>query len=125
MRKMMIALAAVAVLLPAAAQAMTVAEFLAKASALQAQGVLAVGSSDIALLRGEVQSAGTAYRADLAAQVAAGKKPSSCPPPVGSANVTSQDIIANFNTIPAPQRTRTSVRTAFAAFMTQRYPCKR
>ncbi len=123
MRKMIIGLAMLAALAPVAAQAMTVSEFLAKADALKAKGVLALASSDIGLLRQEIASASDAYRAGLAAQVAAGKKPSSCPPPKGTAKITSDDIIANFKSLP-PARQKANVKDAFAAFMTKRYPCK-
>ena len=123
MRKVMIGLAMLAVLAPVAAQAMTVSEFLAKADALKAKGVFALASSDFTLLKQEIDRASDAYRARLAAQVAAGKKPSSCPPPKGTAKVTSDDIIANFKSLPAA-RQKANVKYAFAAFMTNRYPCK-
>ncbi|OYY71875.1 MAG: hypothetical protein B7Y47_06160 [Sphingomonas sp. 28-63-12] len=111
-------------IVPAMAQAMTVADFLAKTEALKAKGILAMGSPDITVLRNEIKGAGTAYRAKIDADVAAGRKPGSCPPPKGTANVTSDDIIAEFSRIPVAQRSKTSVETAFAAFMTKRYPCK-
>ncbi len=124
MRKWMMGLGVAAVLLPAAAQAMSVAEFLAKTDALKAKGIMAMASPDIGLLRDDIASASDAYRAGLAAETAAGRKPSSCPPPKGTAKITSDDIIAAFRAIPAPRRARTSTKTAFAAFMKQRYPCK-
>lgn len=123
MRKLTFGLALVAALMPIAAQAMTVSEFLAKADALKAKGLLAIGSSDVALLRQEVMSASDAYRAGLAAQIAAGKKPSSCPPPKGTAKITSDEIVANFKSLP-PAQQKANVKDAFAAFMTKRYPCK-
>ncbi|OYY92127.1 MAG: hypothetical protein B7Y45_00605 [Sphingomonas sp. 28-66-16] len=110
--------------LPMTAQAMTVAEFLGKVDALKAKGFLAVGSPDIAALRTEVTGASNAYRAGLEAQIAAGRKPSSCPPPKGTAKVTSDELIAEFRTIPEVARPKTSVNAAFVAFMTRRYPCK-
>jgi hypothetical protein len=124
MRTIVIGLATIAVIVPVTAHAMSVAEFLAKTDALKAQGVLAMASPDIGLLRGDIATASDAYRAGLAAEVAAGRKPSSCPPPKGTAKVTSDDIIAAFRAIPAAQRPRTTTKTAFAAFMTKRYPCK-
>lgn len=124
MRKFGIGLVTIAALIPAAAQAMSVAEFLAKTDALQAKGVLALGSSDIGLLRDDIASASDAYRTGLAKEVAAGRKPSSCPPPKGTAKVTSDDIIAAFRAIPAGKRSGTSTKVAFTAFMTKRYPCK-
>lgn len=114
--------AATAILLPAAAQAMTVQEFLNKADALKAQGVLALASPDIALLRDEVKAAGAAYRADLARDAAAGKKPTSCPPPVGKTGITSDEIIKEFRALPAAQR-KLSVKQAWVTLMTKRYPC--
>lgn len=52
-------------LIASAANAVTVAEFLAKAKALQARGIAAAFSSDIGLLRGEMATIGDAYRADI------------------------------------------------------------
>lgn len=115
-------LAVTAILLPVAAQAMTVQEFLNKADALKAQGVLALASPDIALLRDEVKAAGAAYRADLAREAAAGKKPSSCPPPVGKTGITSDEIIKEFRALPPAQR-KLSVKQAWVGLMTKRYPC--
>ena len=111
------------VAVPSIATAMTVNEFLAKADALKAKGVLAIGSSDIAVLRQEIMAASDAYRAGLAAQVAAGKKPSSCPPPKGTAKIGSEELVGAFRALP-PSRRSVSVKDAFAAFMTRRYPCK-
>lgn len=121
---MIIGLAAICAILPMTAHAMSVAEFLAKTDALKAKGVLAIGSPDIGLLRDDIAAASDAYRAGLAKEAAAGRRPSSCPPPKGTAKVTSDDIIAAFRAIPAPQRARISTKTAFARFMTKRYPCK-
>lgn len=124
MRKFGIAVVAVVAFLPVAAHAMSVAEFLAKTDALKAQGMLAMASPDIGLLRDDIAKASDAYRAGLAAEVAAGRKPSSCPPPKGTAKISSDDIIAAFRAIPAGRRAQTSTKAAFANFMTKRYPCK-
>ncbi|WP_084583509.1 hypothetical protein [Sphingomonas azotifigens] len=105
------------------AQAMSVAEFLAKVNALKAKGAMAMFSSDVGVLKQEIDGASTAYRGDLAAEVAAGKKPSSCPPPKGQAKISSNDLIAAFEKIPPAQRGM-SVKVAFAAMMEQRFPCK-
>lgn len=123
MRKTVTGMVFVGLMLPVAAQAMTVGEFLAKADALKAKGVLALGSPDIALLRDEVTAARTAYRADLATQLAAGKKPHSCPPPVGQSKISSDDLIAEFRMVP-PAKRNISVKTAFYAMMKKRFPCK-
>lgn len=123
LRRVMTAAIAFAAMVPAAAQAMSVAEFLAKADALKAKGVLALASPDIATLRNEIVAAGTVYRAGIDADIAAGRKPKSCPPPKGKTGVNSDDIIASFSKIPVAKRAKTSTAAAFAAFMTKRYPC--
>jgi hypothetical protein len=106
-----------------AAEPMTVADFLAKTNTLRSKGLLAIGSPDIQLLKDEVTSATVAYRADLAAQRAAGQPPHSCPPPRGQVPLTSTDLIAEFNAIPPAERT-VGVKAAFYAMMKKRYPCK-
>lgn len=105
------------------AQAMSVAEFLAKARALQARGFFAMGSPDIKLLTDEVNGIRTAYRADLARAAAAHRPPHSCPPPVGQSKMSSADFIAELERIPAAQR-GISMRTAFYAIMKRHYPCR-
>lgn len=111
--------AALALMLPVAANAMSVAEFLGKADALQAKGMMAMFSSDIGALKAEIMSAGTAYRADPAS-----KPPRSCPPPKGTVKTSSDELLASFRTIPAAQRASTTVRAAFANYMVRRFPCK-
>lgn len=116
-------IAALLIALPASAQAMSVAQFLAKANALKAKGFLAIGSPDIKLLRAEVQSVADAYRADLTAARKAGRTPHSCPPPKGKAALGAKDVMAEFNAIP-PAKRGMSVKTAFYAMMKKRYPCR-
>lgn len=123
MRGYLVILASAALLAPSAANAMTVAEFLAKAAALKQQGMLAIASPDIALLTNEVKNAGADYRRALAAEAAAGRKPSSCPPPVGKTGIASSDLIAYFSSLP-PAKRKISVNTAFVRLMQQRFPCK-
>ena len=122
MRKLIVTIASLVWFSSTAAQAMTVAEFLAKAAALRKQGVLAAASPDVGKMRDEVTQAGADYRKTLAAEVAAGRTPSSCPPPVGKAGIGSAQLIAYFTTIPPAQRGM-SVKTAVAGLMRQRYPC--
>jgi len=119
----MIKVAALALMLaPAAAQAMTVNEFLAKTSALQAKGFAAMVSPDLPVLRDEIKTAATAYRAELDAAQAAHRKPRSCPPPKGQAKVDSDTLMAAFRAIPPAKRTM-SVKAAFYGFMDKSYPC--
>lgn len=105
------------------AQAMSVAEFLAKVNALKAKGAMAMFSPDIGLLKQEIDGASAGYRGDLAAAVAAGRPPSSCPPPKGQVKMGSNELIAAFEKIP-PAKRGISVKSAFAAMMQQRFPCK-
>ena len=122
MRKSTLMGVLVLLILPAAAPAMTVAEFLSKAAALQTKGMSAMTSPDLGLLRAEVQAAGESYRAEIEAAKAAGKPPRSCPPPKGQARVDSNILIASFQTSPPAKRSM-SVKTAFYSFMDKRYPC--
>jgi hypothetical protein len=120
LRRGAITAAGVAVILPAAAHTMTVADFLGKADALQAKGMMAMFSSDIGLLKAEIKNASVAYRAD----VTAGKPPRSCPPAIGTVKTSSDELLAAFRTVPPAERTRLSVRAAFANYMAKRFPCK-
>ena len=110
-------------LVAAPASAMSVAEFLAKARALQARGVLSAFSPDVELLRGEVLAIGRAYRADLAAARAAGRKPHSCPPPRGQVKMTAAQMLAELERIP-PARRGMSMKAAFYGYMQRRFPCR-
>ena len=122
MRRSMMLGAFALLVLPVAAQAMTVDEFLAKATALKAKGLAAMMSPDLGLLRGEVKTASKSYRTEIESAKAAGKQPRSCPPPKGQAKVDSDTLLTSFQTIPAAKRGM-SVKTAFYSFMDQRYPC--
>ena len=122
MRRSMMCGAFALLLLPVAAQAMTVDEFLTKAAALKAKGMAAMMSSDLGLLRGEIKAAGDSYRTEIDSAKASGAKPRSCPPPKGQAKIDSDTLIASFQTIPAAKR-EMSVKTAFYSFMDKRYPC--
>jgi hypothetical protein len=102
---------------------MSVAAFLAKADALKAKGVFAMMSSDIGVLKTEVQTAGRAYRTQIDGDKAAGRAPHSCPPPKGKVAMDSEELMGHFRTIPQPQRPHISVKTAFYALMKKKYPC--
>jgi hypothetical protein len=104
----------------AAGGEMSVAVFLAKADALKAKGVMALGSSDIGLLRSEGQAAGLAYKARLKAERQAGK-PSSCPPK--GTRVQSDKLMAFLRTYPEPARPRTTMKAAIADYFIKTWPC--
>lgn len=123
MRKLITTALLIAAYVPAA-QAMTVAEFLAKSEAVKAKGMLAMMSSDLKLLQGEMKGVAAAYRADIDAAQKAGKAPHSCPPPKGKASIGSDDVMAELQSVPAAEKPRMSVKTAFYAMMKKRYPCR-
>ena len=122
MRRLALAAAALS-LVATSASAMSVAEFLAKARALQARGVLSVLSPDVALLRNEMLGISAAYRADMAAARAAGRKPHSCPPPKGQVRMTAAQMLAELERIP-PARRGMSMKAAFYDYMKRRFPCR-
>lgn len=100
---------------------MSVATFLAKADALRAKGLGAIGSPDIKLLRAEGQAAGQAYAARLAAERVAGK-PSSCPPK--GARPSSQEVLAHLRTYPVEKRAGLTMKAAMADYFIRTYPCR-
>lgn len=108
---------------PALAQAMTVAEFLAKAELLRKGGAAALELPDIRALREETIAVMRDYRVDIARQREAGETPHSCPPPRGGTGLGSNEVIRAFNAIPPDQRGM-SVKDAFYAMMLKRYPCE-
>jgi hypothetical protein len=122
MKRLFLAVAALS-FAATSASAMTVAEFLAKANALKAKGMMAAFSSDIGLLKGEMAGVAASYRADLESARAAGRKPHSCPPPKGQTRMTSTDLLAELEKIP-PARRSMSMKAAFYGIMARRYPCR-
>jgi hypothetical protein len=103
------------------AQNMPVSLFLAKADALKAKGAMALFSSDIGLLKSEVQAAGLAYRAERKASEARGNPPEICRPE--KAGVDSDELMASFRTIPAPLRAKTTVKQGLIALLRKKFPC--
>jgi hypothetical protein len=123
MRRLTALVAGVALVVPNAAQAMTVAQFLSKAKALQAQGALAIISPDAELLKREVASIRADYTADLRAARAAGKTPHSCPPETGKPKLTPRQMLAELERIPVAKRGM-SMKAAVYAYMKRTYPCR-
>jgi hypothetical protein len=110
--------------MPVAASAMTVAEFLAKAEALKAKGMMAMMSSDLPVVRGEMQAATTAYRTDVDAARAKGRTELGCPPPKGQAKISSDTIMADLAAIPKAVQAKVSVKAGLYAAMAKRFPCR-
>ena len=106
----------------ASAQSMTVDQFLTRANALKAKGVMALGSSDLKLLRNHMMAIAEDYRRDIEAARTSGKSPHSCPPPNGKTRLGSSELLAEFERIP-PSRRGVSTKAAFYDMMKRRYPC--
>jgi len=120
MRRFLSAAALVAALVPALALAMTTGEFVAKADKLKAQGMMAMMSSDIGLLRDEMKTVGLAWRGDVDAARAKGRTDLGCPPPKGQTKVDPEELVNAFRAMPAA----TPVKTAFYRHMANRFPCR-
>ena len=114
----------IALTVSAPASAMSVADFLAKANALQAKGMAAMFSPDLKLVMREFKAAGPAYRADVAKARAEGRNDLGCPTMAGKFGVNSTAVIAEFSAIPPAEQRTTSVRQAFYAMMKKRFPCR-
>ncbi len=116
-----IAAAAALIATPVLAQNMPVSTFLEKADALKAKGPMALFSSDIGVLKKEIQAAGLAARAERQAREAAGKPRLACPPEKVSMN--SDELIESFRAIPVAQQPRVTVKQAMTEMVRKRYPC--
>lgn len=118
MKRLWVAAAALCIVaIPA--EAMTVAAFLAKAKAVKARGMMAMGSADLKALQDEMVRVAKAYRASPAS-----RPPQSCPPPPGQGKMSGPEFIAELEKIPVAQRGM-SMDAAFAAIMKRKYPCRK
>ena len=124
MRLHPLALAGALLIVPAVAHSMTVADFLARAEALKAKGMMAMMSPDLPVVRGEMQAATTAYRTDIDAARAKGGTDLGCPPPKGQAKISSDIIMADLAAIPKAAQARTTVKAALYEVMRKRHPCR-
>ena len=121
MRHFAIALLLIAV--PATAlqaQTMPVSTFLTKADALKKKGPLALFSSDIGLLKKEIQNSAKTLRAEQIAAKKTGRKLPYCLPEKASFNST--ELLDHFRSIPAAQR-NIPVQAGFAGLVRKKYPC--
>jgi hypothetical protein len=115
--------AAVALLMiPAAAPAMPVQTFLAKANALKSKGPLALLSGDYKLLMNTIKADAGALRNEREAAKAAGRKPPYCPP--GPITMGSSEIMRVMQAVPAAERPRTDTRDALRGHFARRFPCR-
>jgi hypothetical protein len=109
------------ILVPVAAQAMPVSEFLAEAEDIP-RNPTALLRADTRRLMGEVEAAFTTVRDERRAAVAAGRTPAFCPPEGTRVRLSPEDFLARLNSIP-PSRRHISVTQAVREWMAERYPC--
>ena len=114
--------AAVLLAAPAAASAMPVATFLAKASALKSKGPLALFSGDLKLLTNQINADSVQLRADNNAAAKAGRRKAYCTP-AGGTSLSQSDIMQAMQAVPPAQRTKMQTKDALRAYLARRYPC--
>lgn len=106
-----------------AANAMDVATFLNKADVLEKKGMRALFSSDFKLLKGEVERASAALRAERLVAEKAGRKGAYCP--TKKSGLSTRELLASFRTIPVARRPGIQVKDALIALLARKYPCPR
>ena len=125
MKRLILALAG-GLLIPSTALAargdMSLAVFIPKAEALQAQGPMALLSPDLDVLKAEGKAAGETYRARLIKERSAGR-PSSCPP--DNAQIVPEELLAFMKKYPVSGRPRISVKQGVADYFIRKYPCRK
>ena len=121
MRRWWVSLAVVAMLIPVAAQAMTVDQFLTRANALKAKGMMALLSPDVGVLKGEMADAVAALKADRAARKAAGKPPRVCAPE--GTKLTQDEMLGGLAALSPAQRAG-SLKDGVSQVMMNRFPCR-
>ena len=121
MKRWIVAASLAALMMPVPAAAMTVDQFLARVNALKAKGLLAMFSSDIRVLKAEVDDANAAWQADKNARRAAGKPPLNCAPP--GASLSRDEFLAALAELSPAQRAM-SMREGFAYVAIAKFPCR-
>ena len=122
MFKIIIAIAAIVTPLSMSqAQNMPLDQFLAKATAVEKKGAMAVFSSDVRLLKKEMAASAEYLRTERLATQSGGRKPAYCPPAKQSLN--NVEILTHFRAIPAAQRNVMRTKDAFRSLLAKKYPC--
>lgn len=119
-------IAALLLVMPAAAsaQSMNAEVFYKRATALQAEGVMALFSGGkIKTLMAEGQAAGDKAAAARKAALAAGKTPRFCPPP-GPGKMGNNEFMQRLSAIPAADRARIDMTEAMNRILAIKYPCR-
>lgn len=115
-------LAGALLLLPAAASAMPVSDFVTKANALEKKGMMALFSSDFRLLKNEGNTATTAAIREERSAVKSGRKPTMCFPKDNKLSLGTNEVLNHMRAVPAAQRGM-SVKDAMAGLLRNKYPC--
>jgi hypothetical protein len=79
-------------------------------------------SSEAKKLAKELGAAAQATRARQEADLAAGRKPTTCLPPKGKAKIDARQLIAHLKTLPPAEQQR-SFQAGFANYAARKYPC--
>ena len=99
------------------AQAMTVAEFMARAEALKAKGMMAMFSADLKPVMAEMKAVGPAWRAQLPTA-----QPPVCPPK--GVRMDEAEMRRVLEAVPPAERPRLQVKDAFIRELNARYRCR-
>ena len=110
-----------AVVAPGVANAMPVNDFIAKADALEAKGMMAMFSGDLKTLTAAIKSDANALKAEREAAKAANRTPAYCPP--GPVKMGSKEIFQAMRAVPPQDRPRTDTRDVLRAHLAKQYPC--
>ena len=108
----------------AAASQMTAGQFLAKAEPLLKKSKMSlVFSGDARKLMRTLGDSAQRHRARLDADIAAGRKVTTCLPPKGKASINATELLAHIRALPPAQKAQ-SFDAAFAGYTAKKYPCK-
>lgn len=106
----------------AAASAMPVETFLAKADALEKKGAMAMFSKDLKLLMNQVKKDSRELVAANKAAEAAGRTKAYCTPAKG-VKLGTREMLEAMRAVPPAKRATTSSKEALKAHLARRYPC--
>jgi hypothetical protein len=98
-------------------------QFLTKATALEKKGAMALFSSDMRLLKKEMNASFKELRAERVAALAAGRKAAYCPPQK-SESLGVNEILGHLRSIPAAQRARMRSTDGFRSLLARKFPCR-
>ena len=121
MSKMLIGVVLALGLAAPASARMTLAEFLPRANALQAKGMMAVFSSDLKPVMNEMKAVSAEMKAEAERRRAAGLPKRACPPE--GTKIDSKQLLAMLNAVPPAER-GISVKDGMVRVMAQRFPCR-